>query len=251
MKNIRRAVFETNSSSTHSISISNSSEGILETLGVDANGHIVLGTGEYGWEWESFNSASDKADYCAIMVKSLLLEEEEKMLTEVIKEHTGAKEVIFDVCGYIDHQSLERDTLKDAFKSKESLKNFIFNKNSYLFTGNDNSSAPPNFYDLPNKKYKYKLTMPGYFREAKLEELPDLHNPSEEFVDLIYSILEEKYDDYRFVTLDGYGGRTSLNSLEFLSDNYIVLYDFSTVHNPKFEIKVHSTKQVHFNILPL
>ena len=133
MKLIRHSVFETNSSSSHSISIDNQCE-TYSTITPDESGVIILGTGEYGWDFDTFCDAYSKADYCAL--DNLYNEYRLEMLSEVIREHTGAISVIFTDTGYIDHQNL--GTTKDAFESKETLKNFIFNRTSVLETGNDN-----------------------------------------------------------------------------------------------------------------
>ena len=131
MKTIRHNVFETNSSSTHSISI-NADTQLFDSITHD--GTIVLGHGEYGWEFDTYYSALSKADYCALDMGGDPVKKE--MLIRVIKNHTGAKDVIFDLTGYIDHQSA--GTSDDAFKNDETLKAFIFGKGSYLETGNDN-----------------------------------------------------------------------------------------------------------------
>ena len=154
---IRKSVFETNSSSTHSIYISDK-KCVLSRLGVDNNGICRIYSGEFGWEVEDYYGAASKASYCMTyafqmaqyytveggygynmeFVKHLL-----DMLTEVIMENTKAKSVEYVksddqyyAYGYIDHKSF--DVCSDAFESKETLKNFIFNKNSYLHTDNDN-----------------------------------------------------------------------------------------------------------------
>lgn len=62
MKNIRNKVFETNSSSTHSISISANSKGLYDTI-VPENKVITLSGGKFGWEWSKFNDLLTKADY--------------------------------------------------------------------------------------------------------------------------------------------------------------------------------------------
>jgi len=133
MKTIRQGVFETNSSSTHSISIDENAT-VFSSITPDKNGNIVLTGGEFGWEFETYYSPLVKANYCALDIGDNV--DEKKMLIEVIKEHTGAKDVIFELDGYIDHQSA--GTTSDAFESKELLKSFIFGKNSVLETGNDN-----------------------------------------------------------------------------------------------------------------
>ena len=144
MENIRSNVFETNSSSTHSITISNSnnaSNSTLATILPDENGTIYLTGGLFGWEYEKYNSALTKANYCAIACDHYDTKYPNKeMLIEVVKKQTGAKEVIFNIDNnsYIDHQSIESGILEKVFKSKENLRNFIFNKRSWLIIDNDN-----------------------------------------------------------------------------------------------------------------
>lgn len=176
MKNIRHSVFETNSSSTHSVSIASDSDGILESLYPNEKGILLLKGGEFGWEWEKYNDAETKANYCAVFAKDS--EELTELLHNVIKEHTGAKEVKFldeGNIGYIDHQSNfgeGGDALK-VFDSPETLKNFIFNPRSWLFTGNDNDMDPPNFYDVDeNIKYVSQLEIEGMSLVYKFTSKP-------------------------------------------------------------------------------
>lgn len=133
-KTTRQSTFETNSSSTHSISIS-SDTNLLTTI--PHNGTIILTGGEFGWERAEYNDALTKANYCALDTRNF--EEKRKMLVEVLKEHTGANEIVFQLEGYIDHQS--HGTTEMAFKDKETLKLFIFNPVSVLETSNDNDDS--------------------------------------------------------------------------------------------------------------
>jgi len=64
----RQAVFETNSSSTHSLSISSSSTDLLDTLPLNEQGEVVLNGGQFGWEVEDYSDAGTKASYAAIYV---------------------------------------------------------------------------------------------------------------------------------------------------------------------------------------
>jgi len=178
MKNIRYGVFETNSSSTHSISISSNSNGILDTIVPNADGSIVLSGGEFGWAWDKFNDPMTKANYCAVDLQEN--PHSFHMLAEVICAHTGAKKVVFAISSdyksggysYIDHQSV--GTSSPAFKDAETLKNFIFNPESWLFTGNDNDYEPPNFYDIDsNVVYQYELVIDGVAETVKLASYPD------------------------------------------------------------------------------
>jgi len=66
--NIRRGVFETNSSSTHSVSYDYRDDSINrvweESIHVPVDcGICTLSTGRYGWELNSYNTATDKAQY--------------------------------------------------------------------------------------------------------------------------------------------------------------------------------------------
>ena len=154
---IRNKVFETNSSSTHSISIEIGEE--WDNIIPNQDGVIKLYGGEFGWEWRAYNDALTKANYCAVACKLGQTSFNKRELKEVIKEYTGATKVKFKFDNYgIDHQSAE--TLEDLYVS--DLKDFIFNKSSYLYTGNDNSSAPPNFFDPKDTVYKYILNIGKY-----------------------------------------------------------------------------------------
>lgn len=170
MLKIRYGVFETNSSSTHSISIApglapagidltadelwmlNTLEGagkaLLDCSLIPRDDGILeikdVNTMEFGWEERTYSDASTKAMYCYI--DQYLNKDKVKMLEEVLMEQTLARSVRFHynpeadcdspMYGYIDHQSI--GTSEPAFANKETLRNFIFNKHSELGTDNDN-----------------------------------------------------------------------------------------------------------------
>lgn len=165
---IRHNCFESNSSSAHTISL-NSSTKLYDSLTPDENGAITLTGGEFGWDWFKHNDVLTKANYAAVAAQS---NGKEDWLVEVIKEHTGAKNVIFNLntdnwqaenISYIDHQSLDDrgKAVDQIFQSKENLKQFIFSPDSWLFGGNDNGYPPPNFYDPVGTKYTHKLKLDG------------------------------------------------------------------------------------------
>lgn len=146
---VRKNIFETNSSSSHSITIQDGD--YWDTIEADEYGMITLTGGQFGWEWVKYNDALTKANYCA--VNYIHNDDKLEMLKEVIMEYTGCKRLIIDIskdwedynCGYIDHQS--SDTVEEAFDSKDQLKTFIFNKSSWLYLGNDNDDGPIGFYE--------------------------------------------------------------------------------------------------------
>ncbi|MBU0579484.1 hypothetical protein KJ628_05980 [Patescibacteria group bacterium] len=150
-KQIRREVFETNSSSSHSLTIDTTIE-IMQKLIPNNEGNIVvdenLGYCQFGWEFESYHDVGSKIIYAYLQAESVNNRKWIQLLTDVVKEHSGAKEVIWKIvddydskhCGYIDHQSCgsEDDSCQKMFKNKKTLKQFLFNKSSYVRTGNDN-----------------------------------------------------------------------------------------------------------------
>ncbi len=181
--NIRQSVFETNSSSTHSISIAEEISMLMDTdLIPDETATIELTGGEFGWEWEKYNDAPTKANYAAVFSKNN--PDWRELLSNVICKQTGAINVLFNNMegSYIDHQSDagEGGAAMEAFESEEKLRQFIFNKNSWLFTGNDNGTPDPTFYDVPIfingrkilPKYRYEIKIDGYAKTTKFKEKP-------------------------------------------------------------------------------
>jgi hypothetical protein len=178
MKKIRKGVHETNSSSCHSLTIE-STTSLMDTIIPDGEGVVTIKPGDYGWQWERFNNAYTKASYCLTGVQ--YVSDKEGALTnlkEVIQKHTLCEKINLidghenthailqdyddEDYGYIDHQSTEDGEMNNLLFDKEKLHNFIFNKNSWLFLGNDNSSPPNKFYDTDGLKYSWKLTFPEY-----------------------------------------------------------------------------------------
>lgn len=260
MRNIRTGVFETNSSSTHSISISENTDGILDTIVPTDDGVIILSGGEYGWSWEKFNDPLSKANYCALDLQkdpaSLT------MLVDVIMQHTGAKKIVLSLDGYIDHQS--SGTSESAVVNSEVLKNFIFNSQSWLFTGNDNDHAPPNFYDTDKDIiYTHQLSISGVTEIAKFTSLPNLD--SEKFQEIVSSLIENhplcgfidsNNEPHRIVSwecLDVNGKHFS--SWDSLKDGLITVYKTKTVYSKDkgkyIGEAIKSSRQIPFKIIEL
>lgn len=180
MNTIRKGVFETNSSSTHSISLEQDNE--WDTIEADDDKIIRIYKRNFGWEWQAYNDARTKAEYCYTD------DIDQDLLQEVIQEFTGCEvEFYNDECYGIDHQSY--GTVRNKLKTKEELTNFIFNKASLLFTGNDNDDAPYNFYDSVEKKYNWELHLNG--KVFKFEEYPT-KDEIEDILD-IYLEYHEKF----------------------------------------------------------
>ena len=175
MRTIRRNVFETNSSSVHSVSISSNhvpdydpwdEEKRLGGIVVDDDTNRVLcHFGEFGWEEVTYTTEMSKLSYLLTMVvetEGYKLKKVDdfyklpgfKMLNEMIATHCRCDgiEIVdpmrIEVCdgnpylmidGYIDHQSCEYENLAD-FLNDYSLTalEFVFSEGVELTTGNDN-----------------------------------------------------------------------------------------------------------------
>ena len=197
-KLIRKGVFETNSSSSHSIAIaSEDKQFVLDTIYPDQHGTIIVRGGDYGWDWFKHNDAETKASYAA---QQFFLDDALETLEYVIKEQTGAERVIFEGLkdGYIDH-----DSYGILPKTANELRNFIFNKNSWLFGGNDNDTASPDFYDVPEfrdgrvvlPEYKYELSIEGLKEIVKFLNYPDGESIENAINSLMSEILVTKDGD--------------------------------------------------------
>lgn len=138
---IRANVFETNSSSTHSVSVSDGS-GLMDNIIPNENGEIVVIPREFGWGYEEYNDPETKLAYLLQYFTekgSPLLEVTE----DVVKEHTGASKVVLGESdskwwpnGYIDHQSM--DCLDGEIVTRNDIRNFVFDSHSVLVIDNDN-----------------------------------------------------------------------------------------------------------------
>lgn len=130
MKQIRNNVFETNSSSTHSICISKKP--------VMAGKYIRFSIGEYGWE----NDCVDTADY----LYTAILEQHDfdellVKLKDILDSHSIEYEFDKPVrnYGYIDHGYEAREFIDAVLSDDDLLIRCLFG-DSCVYTGNDNSS---------------------------------------------------------------------------------------------------------------
>lgn len=147
MKQIRNGVFETNSSSTHSIAIPKSCENV---------NYISFHIDEFGWEWRE----ADPADYfyTAIYETSSISEVEEKIekLKNILDSHGieyhfgevkyhiwhsdyDNKDYLSLDYGYIDHGNELTDFVDELLNDGDKLVRFL--SMGFVFTGNDNSDT--------------------------------------------------------------------------------------------------------------
>lgn len=128
----RHGVFETNSSSTHSISIGSNKPEYPNFKGEE----ITLEQGEFGWEIRRFHSFSKRLQYAYTYAKNYRKEGVE-LIKKLLFEHCNCSAINeSDFEGYIDHQS--DYVCSEAFVSEDTLHNFLFSNDSYFTTDNDN-----------------------------------------------------------------------------------------------------------------
>jgi len=151
-KQVRKNIFETNSSSTHSIVVGNNGEDIYAGLPRKLEFH----GDEFGWEHRLYTDTQTKADY---LFTSLLYMDNPLEYMERIKEILSKWniEVEFDeleekkysdgsvyyevkdkFC-YVDHGTENKDLVKELCEDEAKLMNYLFSDGSYVETSNDNS----------------------------------------------------------------------------------------------------------------
>ena len=139
MIKIRRKIFETNSSSTHSFCIA---EG--DTLDCIQT-KIRFAVGQFGLERESYRTPEDKASYLYTMIFQVgatnLIENIKSILDDNGIEYEFEEPALDDdgrlEHGHIDHQSVS-DEFTDICLNEEQLMKYLFSSGSIVNTGNDN-----------------------------------------------------------------------------------------------------------------
>ena len=167
MRQIRKHVFETNSSSCHSLGLaSGCNEHDISSLEryVEIDGYLHMEFGEFGWEEDRYNDAYTKLQYiltfiamktpdvciwcCSHPMDMDDINEKLKSSSDFIELNAIIEDELHcngiwmdDGEGYIDHQSHENyATVEDLLSDYgiSSARDFIFNNNYYLETDNDN-----------------------------------------------------------------------------------------------------------------
>lgn len=151
---IRRGVFETNSSSVHSICIASDPKNQIFPREVN------FSFGTYGWEFRTYRNLQDKANYlytgmCGVFVSGDgKLEEAKDFIKETlatvnvectfsdVKVHYTDNYSYYDVPGYVDHSYNLWEFLNAILSDPDKLIHYLFSDLSYVATGNDNSEYP-------------------------------------------------------------------------------------------------------------
>ena len=164
MIQIRQGVFETNSSSTHAISICefHSNIELPEVVLFETNQ-------DFGWEFEDYTDVYSKANYLwlAICYKYSTLGDEDELirakatLTQYLErigvraefedrryvEYDWLDDKYIDMRGYIDHPDDLYELVDAVLERPELLYGYLFNSESMVSTGNDNSERDVSYAD--------------------------------------------------------------------------------------------------------
>lgn len=170
-RQIRHGVFETNSSSTHSICIPTEHE----ELSIPDS--VKFEFGEFGWEVDRLNSRSEKIKYlytCLSYVKEDKLKEYIEFIVKTLRAH-GVKDIYFDSFrynvfydkytdtieyyigaqnSYVDHGDEAREFVDAVCTNKQRLLNYLFSDKTFILTGNDNDDIDVDInVDYPHEEY--------------------------------------------------------------------------------------------------
>lgn len=146
MSQIRYGLWETNSSSTHTLSIYRKHDNIPETITIDKNA-------TFGWEWGVHSDVDSKASYLYLMYVGCSKESnydisksdtKEWKFIEAILRGAGVKNIEYiesndTYGGYIDHGNELSDLYNKMLQQPDLILGFLFNDKSIISTGNDNS----------------------------------------------------------------------------------------------------------------
>lgn len=214
---IRQGVFESNSSSSHSITIDNSydTEKVL-------NPHFktFIRPGEFGWEFEKFNDFEMKLSYLWTLVSKYDFDDETtwffknspnewyclKALYTNLKAFEQEKNVVFvkqnsenGEYSYVDHGSehwMDFVQKYPELSTKEGIWNFVSKDSGWIFLGNDNQSGPPGCRMTPNEysSYDYYIKIEGVEGMYPLKDKDNKTEVEEICRDGAYKYDEQKRD---------------------------------------------------------
>jgi len=131
MIKIRRNVFETNSSSMHSLSVIGSDR--MTTL-TSKDGIVVVGEGEFGWGYETLKTPTAKLSYLVTQYSGD--EDMIDLIKEAVKDYTGLTLAVYESGGYIDHES--EGMISEYITDKQSIIDLVFNEKNVIVIDNDN-----------------------------------------------------------------------------------------------------------------
>ena len=140
MVKIRRGMFETNSSSTHTI--------IVTDRKTEPGNLVDFAIGEFGWRFEKLTSIDEKASYLYTMACECLGEDVYHRLYDMLIKYgvecSCSVPARFDQYGldngYVDHAGANDAMafVNRMLSHEHALIKYLFSDESFVITGNDN-----------------------------------------------------------------------------------------------------------------
>lgn len=143
MKKIRNGMFETNSSSTHTI--------IVTDRKCEPGLFVDFAIGEFGWTFEVLRTTNEKASYLYTMACEMLDRDVYQDFYEVLVKYgvncSCSKHAVFDKKwggldnGWVDHANSgdAKEFVERMMNHEHALIKYLFSEESFVVTGNDNS----------------------------------------------------------------------------------------------------------------
>lgn len=132
---IRRGVFETNSSSTHSISIQNNriDPSLIKSL--------ILDKSDFGWRKDEYTDAQSRMTYLNTYIEEYAPKEQQDKFHKMLESISQTYGVEFLVSknseeGYIDHAEL-KEFAEYVLSSEDKLLQYLYGKDSCIRTSSD------------------------------------------------------------------------------------------------------------------
>lgn len=137
----RIGVFETNSSSTHSITIDNKNNYDCK-LPIKVNPLWSYG---FGWQYEYWDSIEEKIAYMVrCLVSDTYTDKELYEKIKLIQNKLHNLGIDFELpekeewkYGYVDHENWYSSEIQEIYDDEDTLLCFLLNNNSYIEGGND------------------------------------------------------------------------------------------------------------------
>lgn len=158
---IRIGMFETNSSSTHSICIKKCLGDTLENLPEELNFYKQ----DFGWEYAVYNDTQSKANYLHQAICGLYHAYPKKIkeCQDYITKELGKFGIVVSfsdtdannrICSFIDHPSELREFVEAVCRTPIKLMKYLFSEESFVITGNDNDNHDVGIYvNYPHDEY--------------------------------------------------------------------------------------------------
>lgn len=166
-RQIRSSVFETNSSSTHSI--------VISKKPVTVGNRIYFGIGDFGWE-------NDRVSIVDYLYTAILSQEDANELLERLKGILDSRDIEYEFAeplyyessdgtykwldnGHIDHDDETREFVYAVLYNEDLLMRCLFG-NSCVYTGNDNQDCEPDGCNIAYQ-YVYVVDNGGRYVQVK------------------------------------------------------------------------------------